>query len=383
MTDDPLRFLTPDELRARGGAKWNTFAPDVLPLWIAEMDFPIAAPIRHALTQAIETSAVGYSPLESASLVDAFTGYVARHYGQVIDPGAVKVTGDVLRSVAIALRLSAPAGTTLVVPTPSYPQLLQLPAHLGYRVAEVPLRADAGFALDLDAIEAQLAAGARTVLLIQPHNPTGRRFERAELEALARLVTRYGARVIADEVHAPINYRDHVAYSTIPGAAEHTFTATSPAKGWTFPGLKCAFLIAHNERDAAALRTLSPFDWQGASALGILGADVAYREGEPWRAQTVDFLARQGLWLEQQLHQRLPELAWRRPDATYFAWLDLRPFGISDHAAAPLLDAGLAVNEGAEFGAVGRGWVRLNYATTPDILSDAVARLEAALRGRA
>ena len=219
----------------------------------------------------------------------------------------------------------------VVVPVPSYPPLLHVVPLTGREVVTVPAL-DGSRRLNVDAIEAAFAAGARTILLSSPHNPLGRAWSRAELEALRDAALRHGARVISDEIHAPLVLpgATHVPYASIEGTAEHGTTVTSASKAFNMPGLKCAQIVTGTPADAATLTGIHFVANHGVSPLGLVATRAAYAEGGQWLDGVVAALGDRRAELAKLLAERLPEVAWTPPEATYLAWLDLSGTGLAD-----------------------------------------------------
>jgi len=257
---------------------------------------------------------------------------------------------------------------------------LTVPAMHDRTAFEVPMAASGGRAvLDLEAIERELAAGAGLVVLCNPLNPGGRVFERDELVALSEVVERHGARVFADEVHAPIVFGGarHVPYASVsPAASAHSITVTSASKAWNLPGLKAAQLILTNDADAELWATLGPFASHGASTLGVIANTVAYREGREWLDATVAYYDANRLLLGELLAERLPEVVYTPPEGSYIAWLDVRALDLGDNPATTLQKrAKLSVTDGRACGVVGAGHIRLILATPRPILERIVDAL--------
>ena len=265
-----LRDLSDRELRERAGAKWTAAGPDVLPAWVAEMDFALAEPITAALHDAVDRGAVGYSPSDARTgVAEALATFAADRWSWSLDPGHVVLVPDVMSGIELVLRTLC-EDAPVVVPTPAYPPFLDVVPLTGRTLVPLPLSPDGPAVLDLDRLDAALAAGARTVLLCQPHNPWGRVFTRGELEGLRDVVVRHGARVISDEVHAPLVLKGatHVAYATLDGTAAHTSTVLSAAKAWNVPGLRCAQVVTGTPADAGTLRALPLVAVHGPVAAG-------------------------------------------------------------------------------------------------------------------
>jgi len=369
--------LSLDELRARRSAKWATYPADVLPAWVAEMDFALAEPVRAALQGALDRDDCGYpSP---GALGDAFAGFAGRRHGWSVDPAAVMLAGDVVVAIAESLRLLTAPGDGVVVNPPVYPPFFSTIRALDRRVVEAPLAATpAGWELDLDALERAFADGARTFLLCNPHNPSGRVFTRAELEPVAALAGRYGVTVVADEIHAALTLSGatFVPFATL-GLAR-TVTITSASKAWNLAGLKCAVIVP----EAALRDELAPAQTlrYHAGHLGVLASVAAYEHGEPWLDELVAYLDGNRRAVGELVAQLLPSVHYVPPEGGYLAWLDCRALGLGDDPSQAFLERGrVALSPGPAFGSQGRGFARLNFATSRAILTDAIGRIASAV----
>lgn len=384
---EPWESLDEEALRRRGSAKWTAYGPHVLPAWIAEMDFPLAEPIVKALGEGLRLGATGYPPADAATgLPEALTDWLARRYRLQIEPDAVRIVPDILRGMLVSLDTFSTPGSPVVVMTPSYPPFFEVVRASGRQVVEVPMDDDGGRPVpDFDRLDAELGAGAGTVILCNPHNPLGRVFTAEELTALCRLVETHHARVIADEVHAPLVYEpgSFVPYASISEEARaHSVTLTSASKGWNVPGLKCAEVLLTATADRRAWDRVSTVRTHGASLPGILANVVAFRNGEEWLSGALAYLAASRQFLEEWRTVDAPEIAWYPPEGTYLAWLDFGRTDLSDPAGFLLERAKVAVNPGATFGRGTERCARLNFATPRPILERVLERIATALRSR-
>ncbi|MDI2128858.1 MalY/PatB family protein [Yinghuangia seranimata] len=375
-------------LRRRRTVKWRAVESDVLAAWVAEMDYAVADPIREAILDAVAREDFGYPDDDAGTgLPEAFTAYAARTWDWHVDPSRVGLVPDVVRGIELALEVFAPHGSGVIVPVPAYPPFFDVVARSKRPVVPVPLTTaevpgDRPI-LDMDAIARALAEGARTVILCNPYNPVGRVFTRPELLELAGIVDFYGARVIADEIHAPLVMpgETHIPYASIhPSAAAHSVTVTSASKAWNLAGLKCAQVVLGDAGTAATWWSLPDIARHGATTLGIAAQIAAYDHGGPWLAETVAYLDGNRRALAAAL-DRHPRLNHRTPEGTYLAWIDCRALGLADPAAFFLEKARVALYDGRRFGDVGEGFVRLNLATSRPILDEMTARMTAALQG--
>jgi cystathionine beta-lyase len=371
-----------DRLRARRTVKWSLYGPDVIAAWVAEMDFDVAPVVRRAIAGAVEREDFGYVEADLGALTGATAAFLATRHGWEVSPARIFPIADVLVGIGAALDLHVAREAPVVVPTPAYPPFFEVVELTGRPVVAVPLvRTATTDALDLDAIDAALASGARAVLLCNPHNPTGRVFTRAELGALATIVERHGARVVADEVHAPLVYDDaaHVPYATVSDAsAAHTVTVTSASKAFNVAGLKCAQVVTSNHADAQRWRERKVFEVAGPTPIGIAAATAAYAEGGPWLDALVAYLATNRDALGDLLARHLPGVTWHRPEATFLAWLDCSALGHGDPARWFLDHAGVALSDGPPFGAGDEQMVRLNFATSRALLERILQAMGAA-----
>ena len=383
QTTDVFDDLTVDGIRLRGTAKWSHYAEDVLPAWVAEMDFPLVPAIRLALHEAVERGTTGYSPqAEESRLAAACTAWMATSFGSNVAPRQIRILPDVLRGVELAIRTFSRPGSPVVLMTPAYPPFFEIARQCTGQIIEVPMAtAGGGWAIDLDGVEAALKAGAGTVILCNPHNPIGHVYGRDELTALAALVEAHGARVVADEIHAPLVYApmQHVQYAALSDAAAgHSVTMVSASKGWNVPGLKCAQMVLSNHADIARWDKLSWLETHGASILGILANRVAFEQGQPSLAEILAYLDGNRRLLAELIAEHLPQVRFAMPEATYLAWLDCRALGPENPADFFLQKAKVALSDGANFGEAGRGCVRLNFATSRPILTKIVRAMAAA-----
>lgn len=388
--DHPFDAVTEAELRARQSAKWKLYPNDVLPAWVAEMDYPLAAPIRRVLHEAVDRHDVGYA--DPRGLGDAFAPFAKREWGWNVDPKDVHIVADVVTGIAEILRVATAPGDGVVIEPPVYMPFASTIRQLGRVVVDAPLaRADDGtYSPDLGAIERAYASGARVHLLCSPQNPAGILYPADTLRKIAELADRFEVLVLADEIHAPLTLEGtHVPFPTVsPAAARRSIVLTSASKTWNLAGLKSAMMIPSSDEGRAVLAKLPPETPYHAGHLGILAARAAFAEGESaaWRASVLEILRRNRVLLGDLLREHLPSVRYIAPHASYLAWLDCRPLGLaSDPARVFLVHGRVALSPGPPFGSSGEGHARLNVATTRTLLEEAVRRMRCAVEavGRA
>ncbi|MET7853251.1 MalY/PatB family protein [Streptomyces avermitilis] len=379
---NPLRALSLDQLRCRTSMKWRTYPDDVLPLWVAEMDVPLAEPVVRAVMDAVARGDTGYPA--GTAYAEALAGFAQKRWGW--DGIAVERTAivpDVMLGIVEALKLLTGPGDAVVVNSPVYPPFYQFVEHMDRRVEEAPLGAD--LRIDLDVLEAafrrSVMGGRRAAyLLCSPHNPTGTVHTAGELAAVAALAGRHGLRVVADEIHAPLlaSGVEFVPYLSVPGA-ENGLSLMSASKAWNLAGLKAALAVAGPEA-AADLARMPEEVSHGPSHVGVIAHTAALRDGTAWLDALLAGLDDNRRLLAALLAEHLPAVACRPGDATYLAWLDCRALGLGDDPAAVFLERGrVALNSGIPFGTGGAGHARLNLATSPELIKEAVRRMAAAL----
>jgi cystathionine beta-lyase len=292
----------------------------------------------------------------------------------------VALVPDVMMGIAEVLGVLTERGDGVVVNTPVYPPFFSTIARVGRRVVEAPLaRGQGGFELDLDVVERALAAGASAWLLCNPHNPTGRVLGRGELEAAVELAARYGAVVVADEVHAPLTLPGarHVPLLSLgEEAAAGAVALTSASKGWNLAGLKCGLVVAGGAAMGARLAAMPDDLAERCGLLGVVASIVAFQQGEPWLDALLGQLDRNRRLLAELLAERLPGVGYVPPEASFLAWLDCAALGLGPDPAAVLLRRGwVALSRGLDFGRQGSGFVRLNMGTSAGLLTEAVERM--------
>jgi cystathionine beta-lyase len=368
-------FADLETLRRRRSSKWVKHPPDVLPSFVAEMDVALAPPVRDALVEAIELGDLGYA--EPGRVFESFAAFAGRRLGWAPDPARMRLVADVMAGIVETLRVLTEPGDGVVITTPVYHPFFEGIPEAGRRIVEVPL---ADGELDLDALDAAFAAGARAFLLCNPHNPSGRVLERTVLEDVAALAARHDVLVLSDEIHAPL---------TLPGALHTPFAAlgesrsvviTSASKAFNFPGLKCAIAVAGSDAVVRELDRLPSEVHYRTGLLGVIGSQAAFEHGDAWLDELLAALDAKRRRLATLLAEHLPAVGYSPPEASFLAWLDCRVLGLGDDPAAAFLERGhVALEPGLKFGKQGRGFARLNIGTSDELLTEAVRRMAAAV----
>ena len=375
---NPLRELSLEDLRGRSSMKWRADPDDVLPLWVAEMDVPLAAPVAAAITDAAARGDTGYPA--GTGYAEALAGFAATRWGwDGLAVERTRLVPDVMLGIVEVLKLLTRPGDPVVINCPVYPPFYAFIEHADRRVEEAPLGPDGR--LDLGELEEVfrrvVAGGGRAAyLLCNPQNPTGAVHTREELTGVTTLGERYGVRVVADEIHAPLVAPGvgFVPYLGVPGA-ENGFSLMSASKAWNLAGLKAALAVAGPEA-AADLARMPEEVTHGASHVGALAHTAALRDGGSWLDALLVGLEENRRLLARLLADQLPAVRYTPAQGTFLAWLDCRALGLGDDPAAVFLaKSRVALSPGPDFGTGGAGHARFNLGTSPEIITEAVRRM--------
>jgi cystathionine beta-lyase len=380
--------------RTTGSIKWQRYPQEVLPLWVADMDFPAPAPVRAALQRCLDHGVFGYEA-PSRRLAETVAARLERLYGWKVDPQAVIATPGVIAGFSAAARTVCAPGEGVVVQPPVYPPFLKLDLA-GLTVQHAPLRrADADgqvhYALERDAFRGAFHSGAarsRMFLLCNPHNPTGQVYSRAELEFMVDTCLGEEAILCSDEIHSELLLGEarHLPAATLsPGIEMRSITLIAPSKTFNVPGLFCAFAIVPDEslrrRFAHTAESLA----MHINSLGLAAAEAAFSgECDDWLAALRSYLTANRNFLFDFVRENLPGVRMTLPQATYLAWLDCGELQRSGRISGTpyqffLKQAKVALNEGREFGPGGENFVRLNFGCPRATLEQALLRIQTAL----
>jgi len=385
-----LERLDVARLRRRRGEKWQLYPPDVLPAWVAEMDFPLAAPIRRVVEEALAAEDLGY-PINPRpqDLPTVFAARMEERFGWRVDPQQVEVLTDVVQGIYVVLDRFAAPGEGVVVQTPVYPPFLHAVRETGRRLVENPLvDGPARYEIDLDGLRAAIDPATRVLLLCNPQNPTGRVFARRELEALAELALRHGWVVVSDEIHADLVYAaagvQHLPFATLaPEVEARTITLTSATKAFNIAGLRCAIAHFGSAELRQRFNSLPRHVRGGVGSLGLAATAAAWRESQPWLDAVLSHLEGNRAFVAEFVQRALPDVGHHPPEAGYLAWLDCRRLGLGPSPQRFFLErAKVALSAGEAFGRPGEGFARLNFATSRALLGEILERMAKALRER-
>lgn len=369
------------ERRAWPGEKWGRYADrDILPLWVADMDFAAPAEVLEALRTRIDHAVFGYTD-PWPSLVEAVVEGIARDHAWRIDPDWLVWLPGVVSGFNIASLAVGEPGDAVFTATPVYPPFLFAPANTGKRLVSHPLeRRDHHWEWDWEGTEACLNGRTRLFMLCNPHNPVGRVFTREELGRIAELAERYDLVVCSDEIHCGLvldQDKPHIPLASLnEDITRRTITLMAPSKTWNIPALYCAFAVIPDanlrRRYQRAMRGVVPH----VNVLGMVAAEAAYRECDPWRQALLEYLRGNRERVMHAVLHEMPGVVTTRPEASYLAWLDCRALGLEDPAGF-FEAAGVGLSDGTGFGAP--GFLRLNFGCPRETLDEALLRMGAAL----
>ncbi len=373
-----------EQLRARNGGKWKMYPADVIPAFVAEMDFQVAPAVQQVIRHFTDLQDYGYGQLtDTVPLFEAFSSWMSRRHGWRPDPALTHATTDVVQGLMAAIVAFSQPGDGVIAQTPVYPPFLRCIAAAGRRLVENQLIRDGErFVVDFEGLE-RAASKATMILLCNPQNPTGRVFERAELERIAAVAAAHNLTIVSDEIHADLVYpgATHIPMETISVATARTVTVTSATKGFNIPGLRTS--IAHFGSPDLKEQFDRMFPERllgGPSRFGVAATIAAWGEAEAWLNSVMHYLdsnRRQvGKWAAQA------KIGHYLPESTYLAWLDCRRLDLRMGLTPQqhfLENAKVALSEGLDFGEPGRGHIRLNFATSGEILEEILGRLSSAL----
>nr|Q64HC5.1 RecName: Full=Cysteine-S-conjugate beta-lyase; Short=C-S lyase; AltName: Full=Cystathionine beta-lyase; Short=CBL [Corynebacterium striatum]AAU06200.1 cystathionine-beta-lyase [Corynebacterium striatum] len=374
-----MQFSNLDTLRTRGTRKWTQFDDDVIPMFVAESDFPTAPAIKEAIIDACEREMFGYTPAPHAHhLGEAVADFYDWRYGWRPDAAKIFPVADVVRGVLLAIQYFTDGD--VIVPVPAYFPFLPIAEAAGRN--RIDISSDKGLegGLDMAEVEEAFKNGAGSIIVTNPFNPGGWMFTSEELDQICDIARRYKGRVLVDEIHAPLTYgKRHVCAAANNPDVCITVTATS--KAWNVAGLKCAQMIFTNDEDVKTWNAINPVAKDGVGTLGIIAAEAAYESGREHLDWQVEQLKANRDWLVENLPSLIPGIRFEIPDATYLMFLDFKDtkLGVDKPAAYLLKHARVALSEGVDFGPGGEHRARMNFATSPEILKEATERIARAI----
>jgi len=372
------------ERRGTESLKWRLYDGDVLPMWVADMDFKAPQPVIDALMNRIEHGVFGY-PIESEELLQAVVERMHRRFHWEIKSEDILLLTDVIVGFNLACHAAAEPGDGLLIQTPVYPPFFSTPANtqMQLQVSELSRAADGSYHIDMDRFEGAINEKTSVFLMCNPHNPVGRVFTREELVQMAETCLRHRLTIVSDEIHEDLVFRGyhHIPIASLdPEVAQHTVTLIAPSKTYNVPGLKCSICIVQNQELREKIKQSTKGLTGHVNIMGMTAALAAYRHGQEWLDQALAYLEANRDYLCDFINARMPGVTMARPEGTFLAWLDCRSLVISENASKFFLEkARVALNNGETFGQGGEGFVRMNFACPRNTLTTGLERMRDAL----
>ena len=380
MPDQKIEAPPLDVLKTRHSSKWRRFPEDVLPMHVAEMDFPIAEPIQRRIITMVSESDLGYlGPIPEVA--NAFAKFAKNRWNWRIDEAQLKLATDVGVAAVEFLRANNATNTKVIVNSPVYHGFWEWLGELNITPVDVPLNPD--YSLDIDGIEKEFANGVKYLLLCNPQNPVGKAFSREDLTALAHIAKKHDAIVISDEIHAPLTYKNETFTPYLdcgPEAEETGVCITSASKSWNLAGLKAAFLLTQSKTMQTKVNRMPQATHWRSSIVGAFAMAEAYENGDTWLDSTLQTLDENRHHLKRELQRLFPEVNYIIPEAGYLAWLDVASWKLGDKTVDHLIQkAKVALVPGNDHGPQYANHVRFNFGTSPELITEGLTRIAGAL----
>lgn len=374
-----VRALVLEELRKRKSSKWRQYPSDVLPLPVAEMDFPMAPAVKAGLQDMLDRSDTGYLGA-FPELFEAFAKFSKSRWNWQPDTTQIRMATDVGVGIVEVMRTLIKAGDKVMLNSPVYENIWKWIAEVHAELVDVPLSEDGlNYKLDLEAIEREYAKGVKLHILCSPHNPVGIIYTRSELETVATLAKKYGVIILSDEIHGPLTFNKKEFFpflSVSDDAKEVGIIITSASKSFNFAGLKCALIITESIKLKEKINTMPPAVTWRASLFGAVASTSAYSDSEEWLDGVLITLDENRNLVKKLIDTKIPAIKYRIPDFGYLAWFDVSSLGLGSDPAAQILERSkLALNAGVLYGPKHSNFVRFNFGTSEEIINQAFERL--------
>jgi cystathionine beta-lyase len=387
MSDQQFSAHNLAELHTHRSEKWRAFPHDVLPLPVAEMDYPVAEPIRAILTEMVSHSDLGYlGPIPELGL--GFKKFAKERWNWIVDEKQVRAATDVGVAVVEILRVFTQPGDSILISSPVYHNFYTWINETKLTLVDVPFErtgdeATNPWVINWESIEKAYASGIKVHLLCSPHNPLGFIYSKQDLLKIVALAKKHGVLVISDEIHAPLTFPGETFVPMLSLGADAESVAvcvTAASKGWNIAGLKCAIIVSQNEQMNSKLTNLAPAMHYRASLLGGFATAVAFADSGVWLDTVIAQLDHNRHLIKKLLAEKLPTVRYHIPQNSYLAWLDVESLKLGEDPSVTLIEKGrVAFNPGHAFGKQCNQYVRLNFATSPEIITEAIDRIARAI----
>ena len=387
MSDQQFSAHNLAELHTHRSEKWRGFPHDVLPLPVAEMDFPVAEPIKALLSEMVAHSDLGYlGPIPELGL--GFKKFAKERWNWTVDEKQVRAATDVGVAVVEILRVFTQPGDSILISSPVYHNFYTWINETKLTLVDVPFErtgdeATNPWVINWESIQKAYASGIKVHLLCSPHNPLGFIYSKQDLLKIVALAKKHGVLVISDEIHAPLTFPGETFVPMLSLGADAESVAvcvTAASKGWNIAGLKCAIIVSQNEQMNSMLANLAPAMHYRASLLGGFATAVAFADSGVWLDTVIAQLDHNRHLIKKLLAEKLPTVRYHIPQNSYLAWLDVESLNLGEDPSVTLIEKGrVAFNPGHAFGKQCNQYVRLNFATSPEIIAEAIDRIARAI----
>lgn len=372
--------------RDTNSIKWDLYGKDVLPLWVADMDFAVSPKIVAALENRIAHPVFGYAGPDE-QLLEAIREWVYRQHGWQITTEQIMLMPGVVTGINWMAHTFKEAQSGLLIQTPVYPPFFKAAANSGMQLIESPLiRGDSQYEVDFDDFEQKVSQGAKVFVLCNPHNPVGRVYSREELEKIGEICLRHNVLICSDEIHCDLVYSGnrHIPIASLSEElAQNTVTLMAASKTFNIPGLHFSFAVVSNPKLRERMEAAGAGIIGHPSVLANEAAKAAFTACDDWLEELLAYLESNRDYVLEYLAQHLPEINVFAPQGTYLAWLDCRKLDLQpDPYTFFLENAGVALNDGRTFGINGEGFVRLNFGCQRATLEKALDLMSAAVKQR-
>jgi len=370
--------------RSSHSLKWEKYGQDVLPLWVADMDFAAAQQILAALRERVTHPIFGYAAYDK-ELLEIICLWVERRHGWRISPEQVLLMPGVVAGMNWCARTFANPAAGIAIQTPVYPPFFGVARNTGFPLTEVPLiMTPAGYEIDYDDFESKIKHHTSLFILCNPHNPVGRVFSKSELERLGEICLRHGVLICSDEIHCDLVYKDnhHIPIASLSNEiARNTITLMAASKTFNIPGLHFSFAVVTDPQLRARMQAVGAGLVEPPNVLADAAAKAAFSECDEWLGQLLVYLQANRDYLTEFLGKNINEIGYHSPQGTYLAWLDCRKLKLMpDPFQFFLHRAGVALNDGLTFGMNGKGFVRLNFGCPRAVLETALEKMATAVK---
>ncbi len=377
--------LTAATLRQKACLKWHKYPEDVLPLWVADMDFPVAAEIKAGVEAFLASDDFGYpSPSGIPGLKDAVITRMKSQYNWELEPDHIMPINGIVPGLFLGVEALSSIGDEVLMQSPIYGPFMMAVKETQRTPRYHPLIHDGQhWRIDFETLDGMVTPATRVFMLCSPQNPVGRVFSRQELEQLADFVLRHRLWVVSDELHADLLFsgHKHIPFASLDKEiAARTLTLFGPTKAFNIAGFKAGFAVSQNPDLLKRVQQVATGHVGAPNVLAQAATLAAYRHGETWLIDTLAYIENNRDFVASFISEKLPRVRFSKPEGTYLAWLDFRDYGLEDVEAFMLEHARVALNNGAWFGPGGEGFGRLNMATSRGILQEALSRIHSALR---